>query len=60
MTGEIAAWGTHVQGCEEGHQWIKVGNCFLPVFVQGIRVISKCEEGSAEKEAKITFSNDKS
>jgi len=61
MTGEIAEWGTHVHGFDEDDQWIKVGDHFLPVFVQGIRVISKCDEGSttlAEMATNITLRKD--
>lgn len=63
MTGDIAEWGSHVHGFDEDDQWIKVGDHFLPVFVQGIRVISKCDEGSetlAEMARNVTFRSEAS
>jgi len=39
-SGITAKWGTVVRGSDEGDGWIKVGNHFLPMEIQGMPVLT--------------------
>lgn len=36
----FALWGTTVRGRRENEDWIKVGECFLPTHLKGVRVLT--------------------
>mmetsp|Transcript_73076 Transcript_73076/g.133780 ORF Transcript_73076/g.133780 Transcript_73076/m.133780 type:complete len:788 (+) Transcript_73076:139-2502(+) len=44
---DMAEWGHKVWATQEDDQWIKVGNRFLPIFSNGVRVIVKCDPAEA-------------
>ncbi|CAE7807582.1 pntB [Symbiodinium sp. CCMP2456] len=40
IPGAVAAWGSSVLGADEGDGWLRVQGKFLPMFVNGIPVLS--------------------
>ena len=37
-----AAWGPLLAGRETGEEWLTVGDRFLPMVVQGVKVFRRC------------------
>mmetsp|Transcript_98142 Transcript_98142/g.179824 ORF Transcript_98142/g.179824 Transcript_98142/m.179824 type:complete len:899 (+) Transcript_98142:62-2758(+) len=43
-TGQLAKWGYSVTGIDEGYGWLRVGDTYLPMMVDGCTVLIKVDK----------------